>query len=101
MQKIIFSLFVCLMLCGCCSTRATDRQILEYQRQVDRLEEELRTRDRAIATSIDRLEAITSRSTEMGTDIDSIIGELDEYQRTIERILSDYKAVSETSEKSY
>lgn len=101
MQKIIFSLLVCVMLCGCCSTRAVDEQVLEYQRQVDRLEEELRTRDRAIATSIDRLEAITSRSTEMGTDIDSIIGELDEYQRTIERVISDYKAVSETSEKSY
>lgn len=97
MQKVIFSLFVCIMLCGCYSTRATDRQILEYQRQVDRLEEELRARDRAIATSIDRLEAITDRSTEMGTDIDSIIRELDEYQRAIESIIYDYKQVGNES----
>ena len=102
MQKVLFNLLVCVMLCGCCTPRSADEQVLEYQRQVDRLEEELRARDRAIATSIDRLEAITNRSAEMGakmgTDIDSIIRELDDYQRTIERILSDYKDVSKTSD---
>lgn len=98
MQKVLFNLLICVMLCGCCTSRAVDEQVLEYQRQIDRLEEELRARDRAIATSIDRLEAITSRSSEMGTDIDSIIRELDDYQQTIERVLSDYKAVSKTSD---
>lgn len=97
MQKVIYAFILCVLLTACCTT-GTDNTILEYQRQVDRLEEELRARDRTIANTVDRLEAVSSRSKEMGTDIDSIIRELDEYQRTIERILSDYRAI-ETGSK--
>lgn len=92
MQKVVFSLFVCCMLfCSCNTTRGTDRAILEYQRQVNRLEEELRARDRAIEAGVRRLEAITERSESMGGDIDEIIRELDEYQRAVERMLQDYR----------
>jgi chromosome segregation ATPase len=82
---------LCILLCCCNSTRRTDNSILEYQRQIDKLENELRSRDRAIETGIRQLEGITRRSEEMGTDIDSIIGELDSYQQTVERMLQDYR----------
>ena len=100
MQKIIHAFILCVLLTACCTT-GTDNSILEYQRQIDRLEEELRTRDRTIVRNIERLEAVASRSSEMGTDIDAIIGEFDEYQRTIERILSDYRALGAGSEDTY
>lgn len=100
MQKIIHAFILCILLTACCTT-GTENTVLEYQRQVDRLEEELRARDRTIVRNIERLEAVTSRSAEMGTDIDSIIREFDEYQRTIERILSDYRAIGAGSEDTY
>lgn len=85
------------LLCsGCKSSRAVDGQILEYQRQIDRLESELRDRDRTIEDCARELRSITERSEAMGTDIDSIIRELDEYQRTVQRLL---QSISERTDK--
>ena len=92
-KKIILCIAGCFLLTACCSTgKRTDQSILDYQRQIDRLEEELRARDRAIEDSYRRLESITARSEAMGGDIDDIIELLDEYQRTVERCLQDYRA---------
>jgi hypothetical protein len=93
MQKRIFiCIAVCFLLNACCTTGTrTDGQILEYQKQIDRLEEELRNRDRAIDNAVRELEAITTRSRDMEADIDTIIREFDEYQRAVERLLQDYR----------
>lgn len=91
-KKIILCFASLILLTGCCSTRrGTDRQILEYQRQIDQLESELAARDRAIDSSIRELEAISSRSRGMEADIDDIIRELDEYQRAVERLIQSYR----------
>lgn len=90
-KKIILCIAGLFLLTGCCSTRRVDRQILEYQRQIDQLESELRARDRAIDSSIRELEAITARSRGMEADIDDIIRELDEYQRAVERLIQSYR----------
>lgn len=90
-KKIILCFASLILFTGCCSTRRTDGQILEYQRQIDQLESELRARDRAIDSSIRELEAITSRSRGMEADIDDIIRELDEYQRAVERLIQSYR----------
>ena len=79
------------LFCSCVYTTRTDKQILEYQRQIDRLEAELRARDRAVEAGIRELERITTRSSEMGADIDGIIRELDEYQCAVERLLQNYR----------
>lgn len=85
------------LLCsGCKSSRAVDGQILEYQRQIDKLESELRDRDRTIEDCARELRNITERSEAMGTDIDSIIRELDEYQRTVQRLL---QSIGERTDK--
>ena len=89
-KKVILCLAGLFLLTGCCSTRRADRQILEYQRQIDQLESELRNRDRAIDSSVRELEAITERSRGMEADFDDIIRELDEYQRAVERLIRDY-----------
>ena len=90
-KKVILCLAGLILLTGCYSTRRVDRQVLEYQRQIDQLESELRARDRAIDSSIRELEAISSRSRGMEADIDDIIRELDEYQRAVERLIQSYR----------
>ncbi|MBR6135052.1 MAG: hypothetical protein IKQ22_01005 [Clostridia bacterium] len=90
-KKVILCLASLILFTGCCSTRRVDRQVLEYQRQIDQLESELRARDRAIDSSIRELEAISSRSRGMEADIDDIIRELDEYQRAVERLIQSYR----------
>lgn len=96
MQKKLFVLIAyvcCLLYMSCTSTNAgtsTDTAVLNYQKQIDRLENELNSRDRAIENGIRRLESITERCTiETGT-VDEIIELFDEYQRGIEQLLYDY-----------
>ena len=91
-KKIILCLVGMLLLVGCCSTRrGTDRQILEYQKQIDEYESELRARDRAIESAIRGLEVVTTRSEAMGNDFDDVIRELDEYQRAVEQCLRELR----------
>lgn len=98
MQKKIFFLIACAccLLCLACTSTgtnagtSTDTAILNYQKQINRLENELNSRDRAIENGVRRLEGITERCTiETGT-IDEIIELFDEYQRGIEQLLYDY-----------
>ena len=80
------------LLCGCVCTTRVDEQILEYQREIDYLETAIRDRDRTIDTAARRLETITDRSRAMETTIDEVIELFDDYQRTVEQLLQDYRA---------
>jgi len=95
---LFISILFCLLICSCTSTRV-DEQVLEYQRQIDRLEESIRSRDRAIEECIRELEALTTRSESMGTEIDDLIRELDEYHSAVERLLQCYRG-QESSDNS-
>ena len=87
MFKKIFLCIICLCLCSCASSRHTEQSILEHQKQIDRTEESIRTRDRAIDTCIRELAYIAGRGEEMGGDIDDIIRELDLYHAAVQRLL--------------
>ena len=87
MFKKIFICIICLCLCACASSRHTEQSVLEPQKQVDRTEESIRTRDRAIDTCLRELAYITGRSEEMGGDIDDIITQLDLYHAAVQRLL--------------
>ena len=87
MLKKTFICIICLCLCSCISSRHTEQSILEHQKQVDRTEESVRTRDRAIDTCLRELAYIAGRSEEMGGDIDDIIRELDIYHTAVQRLL--------------
>ena len=87
MFKKIFIYIICLCVCACTSSRHTEQSILEHQKQIDRTEESIRTRDRAIDTCIRELAYIAGRSEEMGGDIDDIIRELDLYHAAVQRLL--------------
>lgn len=87
MVKKIFICIICLCLCSCASSRHTEQSVLEHQKQIDRTEESIRTRDRAIDACLRELTYIAGRSEEMGGDIDDIIRELDLYQSAVQRLL--------------
>ena len=87
MFKKIFICIICLCLCACASSRHTEQSVLEHQKQIDRTEESIRTRDRAIDTCLRELAYITGRSEEMGGDIDDIITQLDLYHAAVQRLL--------------
>ena len=87
MLKKIFLCIICLCLCSCASSRHTEQSILEHQKQIDRTEESIRTRDRAIDTCLRELAYISARSEEMGGDIDDIITQLDLYHAAVQRLL--------------
>ena len=87
MFKKIFLCIACLCLCACTSSRHTEQSVLEHQKQIDRTEESIRARDRAIDTCLRELAYIAGRSEEMGGDIDDIIRELDLYHAAVQRLL--------------
>ena len=87
MFKKIFICIICLCLCACATSRHTEQSVLEHQKQIDRTEESIRTRDRAIDTCIRELAHIAGRSEEMGGDIDDIVRELDLYHTAVQRLL--------------
>ena len=87
MAKKVFILIICLCLCSCVSSRHTEQSVLEHQKQIDRTEESIRARDRAIDTCLRELAYIAGRSEEMGGDIDDIIRELDLYHTAVQRLL--------------
>ena len=87
MLKKIFICIICLCLCSCASSRHTERSVLEHQKQIDRTEESIRARDRAIDTCIRELAYIAGRSEEMGGDIDDIITQFDLYHAAVQRLL--------------
>ena len=87
MSKKIFLCIACLCLCACTSSRHTEQSVLEHQKQIDRTEESIRARDRAIDTCLRELAYIAGRSEEMGGDIDDIITQLDLYHEAVQRLL--------------
>jgi len=84
---------------GCKSTRTgVTEDILEYQQQIDRLEEELRNRDRTIDNAIRELAAIAERSAAMEGTVDDVIELFNEYQRAVERLLRYYSETAATTD---
>lgn len=93
-------LYLALLLSGCRSNTGINNNILYHQQQIDRLEEELRNRDRAIEDGIRGLEAITTRSESMEGTIDEVIELFAEYQRRVEQLIREYNMVREATEIS-
>lgn len=102
LKKLII-VIACLCLCACATSRHTEQSVLEHQKQIDRIEESIRVRDRAIDTCLRELAYISARSEEMGGDIEDIIRELDLYHAAVQRLLraAGYSADEEqTTEES-
>lgn len=87
MGKKILLIVACMCLCSCIHTRHHNDTVLEHQKQIDRAEEGIRARDRAIEDCLRELDHITTKSEGMGGDIEDIIRELDEYQSAVQRLL--------------
>lgn len=90
---IITLLLFLLCVTACASAANVDRTVLEHQQQIDRLEEELRNRDRAVESAVKDIRELSSRSSSMEGTIDAIIQLFGEYQRRVDRMLSDYYCI--------
>lgn len=108
-EKPVFGLLVLLAACcvGCKSTavHVDDGSLLDHQREIDRLESELRGRDGTIRDAARDLEniseqigSVSERSGRMEDEIDTIIRLFDEYQRRVEQLLRDYNSVRDEAE---
>lgn len=104
--KKLFIVIACLCLCSCATTRHTEQSVLEHQKQIDRTEESIRVRDRAIEDCLRELDHIATKSEGMGGDIEDIIRELDLYHAAVQRLLraagyttDEEQAVEESSDK--
>ena len=86
LKKIILGI-CCLCLCACATCRHTEQSVLEHQRQIDRAEESVRIRDRAIEDCLRELDYIATKSEGVGRDIEDIIRELDLYHTAVQRLL--------------
>mgnify|MGYP002624467033 CR=1 FL=1 len=82
-----------LLLTGCVTNRRTDRTVIEYQKQIDRLESTIEQYDTAMRNSAERLRDITTRSVTMEGTVDEIIGLFDEYQHGVDQLIRDYNTV--------
>lgn len=95
MEKVsaICCIIVSLLLTSCITNRRTDSAIIEYQREIDRLESAIQQYDTAMRNSAERLRDITVRSISMEGTVDEIIGLFDEYQRGVEQLIRDYNNI--------
>ena len=106
LKKVII-VIACLCLCSCATTGHTEQSVLEHQKQIDRTEESIRVRDRAIEECIRELAYIAGRGEEMGGDVEDIIRELDLYHEAVQRLLraagytaDEEQTTEESSDKS-
>lgn len=97
--KSISCAVICMLVCACHSTnRSVDKGIIDHQREIDRLESELRARDSTIDSAVRELEDITARSSGMAGTVGEVIKLFDDYQRAVERLLYDYNNLRSTLE---
>ena len=94
----IISIMLAIICTGCVSQPRFDTTVLEYQRQIDSLESRISSYEQSTDYAIRELEIVTSRAKSVEGTIDELISLFDEYQRTIERILYNYRAAESKAE---
>lgn len=85
---------VCTGLSGCATNRnavAIDRTVLEYQREITRLEDTVASYQREIGYAVEELGNIRAGTTGMAGTIDEIIRLFEEYQQRVEQVLQRYR----------
>ena len=89
---------VCTGLSGCASTAntvAADTTVLEYQREIDRLENTVAGYQREIGYAVEELGNIRAGTTGMAGTIDEVIDLFEAYQQRVERVLQRYRELQE------
>lgn len=100
-KKMLFVFCIaCFLFVSCVSSKRVDGDILDYQRQVGVLEARISDYERTIAEyertigrTVTELESIRERANSFGGTIEEVIKLLDDYQRTVERLLRDYNRI--------
>lgn len=90
---VLFIIAVCTGLSGCASTANTsvDATVLEYQREIARLENTVTSYQREIGYAVEELGNIRDRTAGMEGTIDEVIDLFEDYQQRVERVLQRYR----------
>ena len=93
MVKLFLCIVACICLNGCVTRYRTNGEVLEYQRQIDLLEERIRARDRALTQVLEQLktsqieaEGWKAQSTTLSKKLMSINEQLNNCLMTIEKL---------------
>lgn len=65
--------------------------VLDHQEQITRLEDRVRIYETTVAGAISQLEELGRHASSTETTVDDVIRLFDDYQRTVERIIQDYR----------
>ena len=88
--SVVLCVLISCTVTGCSSTKFTDRDVLEHQRELDEYKATVDGYIQRIDKSVGRIESIRERAESLGGTIDETIDLFDEYQRAVELMLQDY-----------
>lgn len=81
---------VCFTCTGCSSTKFTDREVIDHQRELAEYKATVDGYIQRIDSSVSRIESVKRRAESLSGKIDETIDLFDEYQRAVELMLQDY-----------
>ena len=88
---VIYAIVVCLVLTSCCTAKPiTDGLVIEHSRQLAVLEAGIRSYGETVSAVAGEIAAVRDRA---AATIDATIKLFDEYQRAVDRLISDYNAL--------
>ena len=94
---IMYAIVVCLVLTSCCTAKPiTDGLVIEHSRQLAVLEAGIRSYGETVSAVAGEIAAVRDRAAASGATIDATIKLFDEYQRAVDRLISDYNALRTT-----
>lgn len=91
---VMYAIVVCYVLTSCCTAKpVADGLVIEHSRQLAVLEAGIRSYGETVRIVSGEIAAIRDRAAASGATIDATIALFDEYQRAVDRLISDYDSL--------
>lgn len=91
---VVYIIVVCFVLTSCCTAKPiTDGLVIEHSRQLAALEAGIRSYGEAVGAVAGEIAAVRDRAAASGATIDATIELFEEYQRAVDRLISDYNTL--------
>lgn len=94
---VMYAIVVCFVFTSCCTAKPiTDGLVIEHSRQLAELEAGIRSYGETVSDVAGEIAAVRDRAAAAGATIDATIELFDEYQRAVDRLISDYNTLRAT-----
>lgn len=91
---VVYIIVVCFVLTSCCTAKPiTDGLVIEHSRQLAALEAGIRSYGETVGAVAGEIAAVRDRAAASGATIDATIELFEEYQRAVDRLISDYNTL--------